>query len=73
MPHWGVFRHLRKEINANAFILISAILFDVVVLGVFLIVKASTDIMIIYAALIGILLIFIGESIFLKKHRNEEL
>jgi len=71
--HWGVFRHLRKEINANAFILISAILFDVVVLGAFLIVKASTDMMIIYAALIGIFLIFIGESIFLKKHRNEEL
>ncbi|OYZ47438.1 MAG: hypothetical protein B7Y13_10035, partial [Sulfurovum sp. 24-42-9] len=60
-------------INANAFILISAILFDVVVLGAFLIVKASTDMMVIYAALIGILFIFIGESIFLKKFRNEEL
>jgi len=71
--HWGVFRHLRKEINANAFILISAIIFDVVVLGAFLIVKASTDMMVIYAALIGILFIFIGESIFLKKYRHEEL
>ncbi len=71
--HWGVFKYLRKEINANAFILISAILFDVVVLGAFLIVKASTDMMVIYAALIGILFIFIGESIFLKKFRNEEL
>jgi amino acid transporter len=71
--HWGVFKYLRKEINANAFILISAIIFDVVVLGAFLIVKASTDIMVIYAALIGILFIFIGESIFLKKYRNEEL
>lgn len=67
--HWGVFRHLRKEINANKFILISAIIFDVIVLGVFLIVKAKTDMMIIYAALIGILLIFLGESIFLKKYR----
>lgn len=71
--HWGVFKYLRKEINANAFILISAIIFDVVVLGAFLIVKASTDMMVIYAALIGILFIFIGESIFLKKYRNEEL
>lgn len=67
--HWGVFRYLRKEIHANAFILISAIIFDVIVLGAFLIVKASTDIMIIYAALIGILCILIGESIFLKKDK----
>lgn len=67
--HWGVFRYLRKEIHANAFILISAIIFDVVVLGAFLIVKASTDMMIIYAALIGILCILIGESIFLKKDK----
>lgn len=67
--HWGVFRYLRKEIHANAFILISAIIFDVIVLGAFLIVKASTDIMIIYAALIGILFIFVGESIFLKKDK----
>ena len=71
--HWGVYKYLRKEINANAFILISAIIFDVIVLGAFLIVKASTDMMIIYAAIIGILLIFIGESIFLKKNKNEEL
>jgi amino acid transporter len=71
--HWGVFRYLRKEIHANTFILISAIIFDVIVLGAFLIVKASTDIMIIYAALIGFLFIFVGESIFLKKYRTEEL
>ncbi|GIT99111.1 amino acid permease [Sulfurovum sp. TSL1] len=71
--HWGVFKHLRKEIHANAFILISAIIFDVIVLGAFLIVKASTDIMIIYAALIGFLFIFIGESIFLRKYRTEEV
>jgi amino acid transporter len=72
LVHWGVFKYLRKEINANAFILISAIIFDVVVLGAFLIVKASTDMMIVYAAFIGIVLIFLGERIFLKKHRNEE-
>lgn len=71
MVHWGVLRHLRKEINASAFILISAIIFDIVVLSAFLIVKASTDMMIIYAAFIGIVLIFLGERVFLKKHRNE--
>lgn len=64
--HWGVFRYLRKEINANAVILITAIIFDIAVLGAFLIVKAKTDIMIIYASLIGMIIIFLGERFFLK-------
>ena len=70
--HWGVFRYLRKEINANAGILIAAIIFDVVVLGAFLIVKASTDMMVIYASLIGMLVIFTGERFFLRRLQEEE-
>lgn len=71
--HWGVFRYLRKEINASAFILISAIIFDVIILGAFLIVKAQTDMMVIYAAIIGMLLIFIGERYFLRaNYINQE-
>lgn len=71
--HWGVFRYLRKEINASAFILISAIVFDVIILGAFLIVKAQTDMMVIYAAIIGMLLIFIGERYFLRaNYTNKE-
>ena len=69
--HWGVLRYLRKEINANAAILITAIVFDVVVLGVFLKVKASSDMMVIYAALIGILVIFSGERLFLRRYRKD--
>ena len=69
--HWGVFRYLRKEINANGIILISAIIFDVVVLGAFLVVKAQTDIMVIYAAVIGVALIFIGERFFLQRQIKE--
>lgn len=65
--HWGVYRHLRKEINAHGAILMAAIVFDVVVLSAFLIVKASTDITVIYAALIGILIVFVGERFFLRQ------
>ncbi len=74
--HWGVFRHLRKEINANPLILLAAILIDVIVLGAFLIVKSRTDTTVIYAAVIGMALIFIGERIFLhanytdRKHQS---
>ncbi len=45
--------------------------FDVVVLGVFLKIKASTDTIVIYAALIGILIIFIGEKLFLRDIKPE--
>ena len=64
--HWGVYRYLRKEVNANGFVVLAAIAFDVIVLGAFLIVKASTDMLVIYAALIGIAVIFVGERFFLK-------
>jgi len=70
--HWGIFRHLRKEVGANAIILLAAIIFDVIILGVFLLVKAEQDITVIYSAFSGILLIVVGERIFLKNFRNEE-
>lgn len=65
--HYGVLRHLRQEIKANAFVLITAIFFDVVVLGAFLMVKAQTDMMVIYAAFTGIILVFVGERFFLQR------
>jgi len=64
--HWGIWRYLRNEINANAFILMAAIVCDLVVLGAFLMVKAKTDMLVIYAALIGMLFIFIGERFFIR-------
>jgi hypothetical protein len=70
--HWGVFRYLRKEVNANGIIVVAAIIFDVIVLGAFLIVKASTDMLVIYAALIGIAVIFVGERFFLKWQEDDE-
>ncbi len=69
--HWGVFRYLRKEIGANGAIVLTAIIFDIVVLGAFLTVKASTDIMVIYASAIGILLIIGGEKFFLRQSQKE--
>jgi hypothetical protein len=64
--HWGVVRHLRKEINAKASIVITAITLDLVVLGAFLWVKATSDVLVIIVALILIVLIFAGEKWFLK-------
>jgi len=63
--HWGVFKHLRKEVNANGIILISAILLDLIVLIAFLWIKASSDIFVVIVSAIGVILVFAGEKWFL--------
>jgi len=67
---WGVLRYLRREVNANAFVLVVAIMLDVVVLAALLIIKAATDMMVIYASLAGMLIIFTGERLFLRGKRQ---
>jgi len=69
--HWGVFRVLREEIDAKASILISAIVLDLVVLVALIAVKASTDVLVIYAAGTGLLLVFVGEWTFLRANEQE--
>jgi len=69
--HWGVFKYLRKEVNANGIILISALLLDLIVLIAFLWVKAKTDIFVVIVSAIGIFLVFIGEKWFLHWKHNE--
>jgi amino acid transporter len=68
--HWGVLRHLREEVKANAFILLAALLLDTVVLLALLAVKAQTDTLVLYAAAIGLLFIFMGERLFLRNRFN---
>jgi amino acid transporter len=64
--HWGVLRHLRQQVGANPWILSAAIGLDIVLLAALLFVKASTDMLVIYAAIIGLGVIFIGERLFLR-------
>jgi len=63
--HWGVFKYLRKEINANGIILITALALDLIVLIAFLWIKASSDIFVVIISVIGIILVFLGEKWFL--------
>lgn len=64
--HWGVLRHVRQEVGAQAWILFTAIALDVAVLAGFLVVKAQTDQTVLYTAAAGLLLTFAGEKIFLQ-------
>ena len=70
--HWGIFRHIRDEIGASAFVLITAIVLDVAILGAFLVVKAQTDMLVIYASVAGFVVIAAGERIFLRRKRNAD-
>ncbi len=63
---WGVLRYLRKEISANAAIIVTSIVLDLVVLGAFVWVKAQSDMLVIWASLIGMALIFAGERFFIR-------
>ena len=64
--HWGVLRRLRENVEANRLIVTTAIFLDVVVLVAFLIIKAQSDMMVIYASLAGLILIFGGERLFMR-------
>ncbi len=67
--HWGVLTKLRKRVNANPIILITALLLDAIVLVSFLWIKATTDIFIVVVALVFIIIVFISEYFFLKLNR----
>lgn len=68
--HWGIYRYIRNEINASAFILITAIIMDIVVLTAFIIIKVQTDILVIYTSIVGLALIFLGERYFLRHYHK---
>jgi amino acid transporter len=69
--HWGVFKHLRKEVKANGVILISALVLDLIVLIAFLWIKTTTDIFVVIISVIGIILVFAGEKWFLHWKESE--
>jgi hypothetical protein len=70
--HWGVLRHLRKDVEANAAILIVAIVLDMIVLTAFLVMKSQSDPMIIWVACVGIVAIFGAERFFLQARRKDD-
>ena len=67
LVHWGVFRHLRHEIGASGVILLSALVFDAVVLVAFTFMKLGSDPLIVLYAIIGITSVFLFERIYLSR------
>lgn len=68
--HWGVLRHLREEVSAKSWILLTAIGLDAIVLAAFLIMKAQSDPLIVAASIGGLLAVFLYEAWYLKSVRS---
>lgn len=68
---WGVYKHLRKKIKANAALLLTTIVLDVIVLAAFIWMKIQSDMLLIIVAAVLLLLIFVGEKWFLHWKENE--
>ncbi|WP_034763436.1 MULTISPECIES: APC family permease [unclassified Hyphomonas] len=69
--HWGVFRHLRKDVGATPLVLITAMVLDALALAAFLVLKWHADPAIVLIAASGILIVFAFERFFLKVWRSE--
>ena len=70
--HWGILKYLRDDVDAKAWVLVSAIILDALVLIAFLIIKGQSDPIIIIIAFVAIGLIFIFEKFYLGLRRDEE-
>lgn len=65
--HYGVYRNLRHEIGAKGWILISAIVLDTIVLGVFGAMKLQSDPAIVGIAIFAMAAVFIFERVYLSR------
>jgi len=70
--HWGVFKNLRHKIDAKPWILLTAIALDVVVLAAFIIMKAQSDVLVLYVSAVLLALIVSFERFYLAKVRQQQ-
>jgi hypothetical protein len=70
--HWGLFRHLKNEVEFNPIIPIIAILMDIIVLAAFIYMKYLNDPFALLVAGIGIILIFLFQYFFMKSHTDKD-
>lgn len=69
--HYGTLRHLRDRVPVRRWVLVTAMSLDVV-LSAFLRVKASTDAVGIAAAGAGVVIIIVGERLFMRSHTRPD-
>lgn len=68
--HWGIYRHMRVDVQAKSWVLVTAIGLDILVLTAFVILKSQSDPIIIEIAFVSIAAIFAFEQFYLRKRRT---
>ena len=70
--HWGLLTRLRGRIDFAPGVVVTALVLDVIVLGAFIWVKATSDALSLYVSIAGILLIVLGERLFMRSHTDAD-
>ena len=70
--HWGVLRHLRKELDVSPLIPVIAIVLDLIILGGFLWVKITSDPFVLIVAASVMAVILFGEFLFLRQRPTDD-
>ncbi len=70
--HWGLFRHLKKEVKFNPAIPLIAIVMDITILAAFIYMKYIIDPFVLIVSLIGLILIIISQRLFMISHTDSE-
>lgn len=70
--HWGLVRYLRGTLDFNPVIPVIAIIFDVVILTTFILLKLKTDPLVIAVSVIGFVIIVIAQKLFMKSHTDSD-
>lgn len=68
--HWGVFKHLRKDLGARAWVVLTALVLDAIVLGAFVAVKAESDPALLIVSVVGLALVFGIEWWFIRRAQS---
>lgn len=68
--HWGVYKHLRKEVKTNGIIVLTALVLDFIVLAAFLWIKSTSDLLVLVVSASVMLIVFVGEKWFLSKDKK---
>ena len=70
--HWGLLRRLRTRIEFKPSIVVAAIVLDIIILGAFVWVQASSDALSLYVSAAGIALIVLAQFLFMRSHTRPD-
>jgi len=70
--HWGLYRHLKKEVKFNPLFPLIAIVMDIAVLTAFIYIKYLNDPLVLIVAAIGVVLIIVAQRLFMISHTDDD-